>query len=40
MTDVIDHISERAKYFACVLIGAKTLEIVFISDYQAHGLLL
>ena len=22
------------------LLGAKTLEIIFISDYQAHGLLL
>ena len=26
--------------YKTVVIGAKTLEIIFISDYRAHGLLL
>ena len=45
MSDVIDDISERINiYYMCthksLVIGAKMLEIKFISDYQAHGLLL
>ena len=45
MTYVIDYISERMNIFhMCIykslIFGSKTLEIIFISDYQAHGLLL
>ena len=45
MSDAIYYISERANIFhMCTYkswdIGAKTLEIIFISDYLAHGLLL
>ena len=45
MSDIIDGISERTIYFTGLLvnnslvIGAKALEIKFISEYQAHGLL-
>ena len=44
MSDVIDNISERTNMFhMCtykhLVIGAKSLEITFVSDYQAHGLL-
>ena len=45
MFDVIDDISEITNIsYMCSYkspgIGAKTLEIIFISEYQAHGLLL
>ena len=45
MSDVIDDISERINIFhmctyKSLIIGAKTLEIIIISDYQAYGLLL
>ena len=45
MSDVIDDISERTNTFhmrsdKSLVIAAKTLEIIFISDYQSHGLLL
>ena len=44
MSDVLDDMSERTNIihtstYKSLVIGAKT-EIVFISDYQAHGLLL
>ena len=45
MSDVIDAISERTNIFhmrtyKSLVIGAKTLEIIFIYDYQAHRQLL
>ena len=45
MSDVMNAILERTNIFqTCIykslVIGAKTLEILFISDYQGHGLLL
>ena len=45
MADAIDDISERTNIlykctYKSLVIGAKTLEIIFISDYQAHGLML
>ena len=45
MSDVIDDISERTNIFhmrsdKSLVIAAKSLEIIFISDYQSHGLLL
>ena len=45
MSDVIDEISKRTNIFhmrsdKSLVIAAKTLEIIFISDYQSHGLLL
>ena len=45
MPDVIDNILERTNIFhmcTCksLVIVAETLEIIFISDYQAHRLLL
>ena len=45
MSDIIDGISERINIFhMCTYksldVCAKTLGIIFISDYQAHGLLL
>ena len=44
MSDVINDILERINVFhTCtyksLVFGSKTLEIIFISDYQAHGLL-
>ena len=44
MSGVIDDISEITNIFhmctyKSMVIGAKTLEIIFISDNQAHGLL-
>ena len=45
VTDVIDDISERINmFYMCtykpLIFAAKTLEIIFSSDYQAHELLL
>ena len=45
MSDVKDDILERTKAFhTCtyksLVVGTVTLEIIFISNYQAHGLLL
>ena len=45
MSDVIDGISERTKIvhmftYISLVIGAKSLEIILISDDQAHELLL
>ena len=45
MSDVIDGISERTNIFhmctyKSLVIGVKTLEIILISDYQAHVLML
>ena len=45
MADVIEDISERLHIFhmctyKSLVIGAKILEILFMPDYQAHGLLL
>ena len=45
MSDVIYVISERMNIFhmcnnKALVFAAKTLEIIFLSDYQAHGLLL
>ena len=45
MSNVKDDISERINIFhmctyKSLVICAKTLEIIFISDYQAHGMLL
>ena len=45
MSDVIDDISDITNiFYMCtykyLVIGAKTLEIIFISEYQAHRLLL
>ena len=45
MSDIIDAISERIKIFhtrtyKSLDVGAKTLGIIFISEYQVHGLLL
>ena len=43
MSDVIDVISERLNIFhmyKALVFAAKTLKIIFISDCQAHGLLL
>ena len=45
MSDVIDGISDRTNIFhmctyKSLVIGTKTLESIFISDYQGHGLML
>ena len=45
MYDVIDGISERTNLFhmssyKSLVIGAKTFKNIFISDYQAHELML
>ena len=45
MSDVIDDISERINIlhmctYKSPVLGAKTLELIFISDYQAHVLFL
>ena len=45
MSDVINDILERINIFhmriyKSLIFGAKTVELLFISDYQAHGLLL
>ena len=45
MSDVINDILERINIFHMriyiyLIFGAKTVELLFISDYQAHGLLL
>ena len=45
MSDIIDGISGKINIFhMCTYksldVGAKTLGMIFISDYQAHGLLL
>ena len=44
MSDIIDGISETINLFhnctyKSLVIGAKVLELTFISDYQAYGLL-
>ena len=45
MSDVIYVISEKMNIFhmynnKALVFAPKTLEIIFLSDYQAHGLLL
>ena len=45
MSDVIDDISERTNIFhmfsyRSLVIGTKTLECIFISDYQGYVLML
>ena len=41
MSDVINDILERITYtYKSLVFGAQTLDIIFTSDYQAHGMLL